>query len=80
MTARFMSFYKPGVTYTGVHHAFAVAHIHYVNIELEELSKGYLGDYADAELDAFEEETTPFARNLTDKMLENNKDHSILEI
>ena len=60
--------------YTGVHHAFAVARIHYVNIDLEELSKGYSGDYADAELDAFEEETTPFARNLTDKMLDNNED------
>ena len=43
--------------YTGVHHAFAVARSHYVNIDLEELSKGYPGDYADAELDAFEEET-----------------------
>ena len=60
--------------YTGVHHAFAVARSHYVNIDLEELSKGYPGDYADAELDAFEEETAPFTRNLTDKMLEDNED------
>ena len=60
--------------YTGVHHAFAIAHSHYVNIDLEELSKGYPGDYADAELDAFEEETAPFTRNLTDKMLEDNED------
>ena len=62
------------VVYTGVHHAFAVARSHYVNIDLEELSKGYPGDYADAELDAFEEETAPFTRNLTDKMLEDNED------
>ena len=45
--------------YTGVHHAFAVARSHYINIDLEELSKGYPGDYADAELDAFEEEIAP---------------------
>jgi len=62
------------IVYTGVHHAFTVARSHYVNIDLEELSKGYSGDYADAELDAFEEETAPFARNLTYKMLEGNED------
>ena len=60
--------------YTRVHHAFAIVHSHYVNIDLEELSKGYPGDYANAELDAFEEETAPFARSLTDKMLEDNED------
>ena len=60
--------------YTGVHHAFAVACNHYVNIDLEELGKGYSTNYADAELDTFEEEATPFAQNLTDKMLENNED------
>ena len=47
--------------YTGVHHAFTVAHSHYVNIDLEELGKGYPGHYADAELNAFEEEAVPFA-------------------
>ena len=62
------------VVYTRVHHTFAVVHSHYVNIDLEELSKGYPGDYANAELDAFEEETAPFARSLTDKMLEDNED------
>ncbi|KAG2565288.1 golgin-84-like isoform X2 [Panicum virgatum] len=60
--------------YTGVHHAFAVARSHYVNIDLEELSKGYPGDYADAELDAFEEETASFTQNLADKMLEDDED------
>jgi len=42
------------VLYTGVHHAFAIARSHYLNIDLEELGKVYPADYTDTDLDAFE--------------------------
>ncbi|XP_039776483.1 uncharacterized protein LOC120644017 [Panicum virgatum] len=54
--------------YLGVQRVFAVARSHYLDIDLEELSKGYPVDYTDAELDAIEEEVAPFAQVLSDKM------------
>ncbi|KAG2611694.1 hypothetical protein PVAP13_4KG234905 [Panicum virgatum] len=58
--------------FNGVHRAFAVARSHYLNIDLAELSKGYMADYTDAKLDAIEEEAAPFARTLTDKVLDDD--------
>jgi hypothetical protein len=56
----------------GVHRAFAIARSHYTNIDLGAVCQGFLADYTDAELDAIEEEVTPFARTLADKMREEN--------
>ena len=58
--------------FNGVHRAFAVTRSQYLNIDLAELSKGYPTDDTDAKLDAIEEEAAPFARTLTDKVLDDD--------
>jgi hypothetical protein len=55
-----------------VQRVFAVARRHYANIDLGELSQGFPADYTDTELDAIDEEVTPFAHTLADKMQEEN--------
>lgn len=52
----------------GVQRSIAIARSHYVDINLEELSQGFVPDYEDAELDKIEEEVAPLARTLAEKM------------
>ena len=42
--------------YTGVHRVFAIAHSHYINIDLSVIGKGFTPSYTDAELDKIEKE------------------------
>ena len=49
----------------GVHQAFAVGRAHYSNINLEAMSQGFPVAYTE-ELDAIEEEVTPFAAALAE--------------
>ena len=43
--------------YTSIHHAFAIARSHYINIDLTVISEGFVPGYADAKLDEIEKET-----------------------
>ena len=45
--------------HTGVHHAFVVAHSHYIDIDLPMISEGFAPGYTDAELDEIEKEAAP---------------------
>ena len=45
--------------HTGVHHAFAVACSHYIDIDLPMISEGFTPSYTDAELDEIEKEAEP---------------------
>ena len=54
--------------YTGVHHAFTIAHSHYVNIDLLVISEGFTPSYTDAELDKIEKEVALPAQDLVEKV------------
>ena len=56
--------------YTGVHRTFAIAHPHYINIDLPVISEGFVPGYTDAELDKIEKEAAPSARDLAEKVKE----------
>ena len=45
--------------YTGIHRTFAIAHSHYINIDLPVISEGFTPGYTDAELDEIEKEAAP---------------------
>ena len=50
--------------YTGVHRVFAIAHSHYINIDLSVISEGFTPSYTDAELDEIEKEAAPLVQDL----------------
>lgn len=52
---------KSDVLCGGVNRVFAIAHSHYVNINVEALSLGYLDNYSNTELDALEAVVTPLS-------------------
>ena len=52
--------------HTGVHRTFAVAHSHYIDIDLPVISEGFTPGYTDAELDEIEKEAEPPARDLAE--------------
>ena len=54
--------------HTGVHHAFVVAHSHYIDIDLPMISEGFAPGYTDAELDKIEKEAAPLAQDLAEKV------------
>ena len=56
--------------YTGIHHAFAIACSHYINIDLSVISEGFAPGYTDAELDEIEKEAAPPAQDLAEKVRE----------
>ena len=47
--------------HTDVHRAFAVAHSHYIDIDLPVISEGFAPSYTNAELDKIEKEVAPSA-------------------
>ena len=47
--------------YIGVHHAFAIARSHYININLPVISEGFMPSYTEAELDEIDKEVAPVA-------------------
>jgi hypothetical protein len=44
--------------------SFVIVRSHYVNIDLQAMSQGFMPDYDDAELDQIEEELAPSHRSL----------------
>lgn len=59
---------KRDILYGGVNQVFAITHSHYVNINLEALSLGYLDNYSNAELDALEAIVVPLSQDLSDRI------------
>ena len=56
--------------YNSVHRAFAIAHSHYINIDLPVISEGFTPGYTDAELDEIEKEAGLSAQDLVEKVRE----------
>ena len=56
--------------HTGVHPTFAVAHSHYIDIDLPMISEGFTSGYTDTELDEIEMEAAPPAQDLAGKIRE----------
>ena len=54
--------------YTGIHRMFAIAHSHYINIDLPVISEGFTSGYTNAELDEIEKEAAPPAQDLAEKV------------
>ena len=54
--------------YNSVHRAFAIAHSHYINIELPVICEGFAPGYTDAELDKIEKEAALPAQDLAEKV------------
>ena len=54
--------------YTSIHRAFAIAHSHYINIDLPVISEGFTPGYTDAELDEIEKETALPVQDLAEKV------------
>ena len=54
--------------YISIHRAFAIAHSHYINIDLPVISQGFAPGYTDAELDEIEKEAAPSAQDLAEKV------------
>ena len=56
--------------YTSVHRAFAIAHSHYINIDLPVITEGFVPSNTDVELDEIEKEAAPPTQDLAEKAKE----------